>query len=323
MSLRIFPEMVRRMQASRTMRTRHELWHYVRAVWNNPRFPKEGKDILKSLGWELPDDRGPFDASRHLLLDNNSGEDFLYMHRQMIDMTDRNLQSVNEPPITRWQSVPEPGDSDFPVPSYWEYNDPEQSNEDNKATTRFLQNVKSDEYYEQTMKVRESFLTNPRNLRMLSLGALGNLAEMTIHNMMHMRWSSDPGRYRPNINLQDPTDGDVSWDDISYDYLGDTYSSHVNPHFWYLHGWIDNLIDLWADANRVEKINWKGTWLGGPDLEAPSVGDTEPMTLAHAESTSVKIDMAQRAASLIKLQQISRDFSFPSTLIEIAREQAE
>ena len=37
MPARSLPESVRRMQASKSMRLRHELWHYSRGVANHPR----------------------------------------------------------------------------------------------------------------------------------------------------------------------------------------------------------------------------------------------------------------------------------------------
>lgn len=75
----------------------------------------------------------------------------------------------------------------------------------------------------------------------------------------------------------DPIDSDsiaTKWDDPAYDWLGDTYSSHVNPVFWKLHGWIDDCIEAWASANGISgDIDWNGTWVGGmspyPDLHSP------------------------------------------------------
>ena len=266
MALRIFPEPVRLTLASKSMRLRHEMWHFVREAWNHPRFPEEGRQILRDLQWDLPDDRAPFSADGKLLLDNSSGEDFLFMHRQMIAMVDNLLAQHDEKPITRWTNLPPPNDKEFPVPQPWAYSDPTWPDQRNTGMSQFLIQVKSIPYFERTMRVREEFFTDPENLRHLSLGALGNLLEMTIHNMMHMRWSADPGAYRPRLDITDPIGGDPRWDDLSYDYLGDTYSSHVNPHFWHLHGWIDTLVDTWAQANRVNEIDWTGTWVGGPSL---------------------------------------------------------
>jgi hypothetical protein len=56
---------------------------------------------------------------------------------------------------------------------------------------------------------------------------------------------------------------DTKWDDPSYNWLGDTYSSHVNPTFWKLHGWVDRCIDGWMAANNLnDAVPWKGTWAG-------------------------------------------------------------
>jgi hypothetical protein len=81
--------------------------------------------------------------------------------------------------------------------------------------------------------------------------------------MMHLRWAASPGSSRPDPQ---PTEGDTigtEWDDPRYDFLGDTYSSHVNPIFWKLHGWIDDRIEDWKIANGVFGDNfWQGTWVG-------------------------------------------------------------
>ncbi len=315
MAPRIFPESVRKIQASKSMRLRHELWHFVRSVWGHPRFPEAGREILRELGWDLPSDRSPFSQSRHLILDNFSGEDFLFMHRDMIKMTDRALAAVGEPPIDRWQAIPEPGDSDYPVPAAWIYDDPAQSSQENQGTTDFLEFIKSDAYYENMMSVREAFFSAPGNLRRLSLGALGNLAEMTIHNAMHMRWSSEPAGYRPAINLNDPSGGDARWDKLDYDYLGDTYSSHVNPYFWHLHGWIDSLIVKWAEANEIDEIQWTGTWLGGPDLAPVLMSETDTLLL-EAVADRREITGESLRNSVKKLEALAHRLPFPITLVE-------
>jgi len=62
-------------------------------------------------------------------------------------------------------------------------------------------------------------------------------------------------------------DNDVRtlWDDPKYDYLGEFYSSHLNPVFWRLHGWIDNRIEDWFNAHEaahpgeVKRIDLDGT----------------------------------------------------------------
>jgi hypothetical protein len=67
-----------------------------------------------------------------------------------------------------------------------------------------------------------------------------------------MRWSSvsrDPSTGTPAV--RDPFDFNAKWDDPKNDYLGDFYSSHVNPLFWRLHGWVDDRIEDWFNAHEA------------------------------------------------------------------------
>lgn len=196
------------------------------------------------------------------MLDNHSGEDFLFMHHLMISEVNTLLEQLGEKALDRWSAIPAPGSSEFPVPPAWEYKDPSATAKEQEQMTRRLLTVKSDEYYYSTMAVWESFYTNPSNLRRLTLGALGNLVEMTIHNNLHMRWASEPVGYMPSPNFENTKDIDPTWDDKANDYLGDTYSSHVNNVFWYLHGWVDDCIERWREANGLDTIQWVGTWAG-------------------------------------------------------------
>jgi hypothetical protein len=118
---------------------------------------------------------------------------------------------------------------------------------------------------------------DPDYLATLSLGALGALMEWTIHNDMHMRWTSEPRDPVSGEALaggRDALDLDSTWDLPIYDSLSEPYSSLVNPVFWRLHGWIDDRIDDWAAAHDVahpgevvrrkfEGIEWfeKGKWV--------------------------------------------------------------
>lgn len=278
MAIRKLPKPVVYMLASRRHRLRHFLWHAVRGAWNNPRLTAEVRQLIRNKGWAPPCDRAPFDAEGKLILDNFAGEDFLYMHRQMIREVNDLLAQEGEPPLDAWPAIPRPGENpDFAVPAAWTYADPNQSAADNAQMTTSLQRLKSDAYADNPIGIWETFYTSPNNLRRLSLGALGNLLEMTIHNSFHMRWASQPFGYMPSPNLEDVNAIDPKWDSVEYDYLGDTYSSHVNPFFWYLHGWADACIDKWAAANQVTDIQWTGTWTG--KLEAGwSFGQPEALT---------------------------------------------
>jgi hypothetical protein len=263
MAVKPLPPAIVSMLASRRHRLRHFLWHSVRGSWNNPELTSEVKQLIRDKGWAPPNDRVPFDANGKLQLDNFAGEDFLYMHRQMIREINDMLTQMGEPTLVAWDHVPAPGENpDFDLPPAWTYADPQASSEDNQRMSNRLKLVKSDQYFKDIMAVWQSFYTTPTNLARLSLGAFGNLLEMTIHNNMHMRWAKEPVGYMPSPNFDNTKRIDPKWDKSDYDYLGDTYSSHVNTIFWYLHGWVDGCIDLWARVNQVRNIQWTGTWIG-------------------------------------------------------------
>jgi hypothetical protein len=95
--------------------------------------------------------------------------------------------------------------------------------------------------------------TDPAYLSRITLGELGARMEFTIHNWMHMRWASvprDPSTGRAVPEGRAALDFDPKWLRPEYDYLGETFSSHVNPVFWRLHGWVDDRIDDWFNAHE-------------------------------------------------------------------------
>ena len=103
---------------------------------------------------------------------------------------------------------------------------------------------------------------------------------------MHMRWCADPGKSRPDVDPASPGDIDTQWDDPSYDWLGDTYSSHVNPIFWHIHGWVDDTIQAWAAANAISgQIPWKGTWVGKAPAH-PMPMSLHALLFTHPETPS-------------------------------------
>ena len=248
------PQQVITMMARRAMRQHHYLWHSARNNWL--RFPDDVKAVFRRLGWELP--RPAVDAKGAPIETNDSGEDFLFMHRQMIEQVNQTLAEVADPDYPRvegWARIPAPGDADYPVPPPFDTGNP-----DFNAS---LQGVKSDQFYDQRIKPREQRYTDQGELRRLTLGELGSQIEFSVHNWMHLRWSAAISEFRPDPGPHEPTAIAAKWDRPSYDWLGDFYSSHVNPRFWKLHGWVDARIGDWAKANGVEgPIPWKGTWVG-------------------------------------------------------------
>jgi hypothetical protein len=264
------------MLASRSHRLKHTVWHTIRGVWNETWMDDGSKTKIRELGWGL--DRPPFTKEGNLDLSNGAGEDFLFMHRKMISMVRDEYSSQKVPYIESWKTLPRPNTQQF---AYSEEQDP--ANQVKKmyrlnilesgfmippaepADDDSIKYLKSSVYFRSVMGQLEGQFKRQRHLAGLSLGALGNLLEFTIHNQMHMRWSSisrDPASGKPA--MRGDFDFDPKWDDSKYDYLGDFHSSHVNPLFWRLHGWVDDRIEDWFNAHEaaqkgeIERYEYQG-----------------------------------------------------------------
>lgn len=269
------PTGLKQMLAQRERRIHHYLWHTVREGWEF--FTDLQRQAIHDLGWEPPRpaiQRLP-DGGRTIYLDNDSGEDFLYMHRQMIFAANLKLAEIGDPTYPRiegWGALPPIDDSDYPVPSAWDTGDPD--------FNAYLQESKSDAFFQTMLDWQERY-SDSTYLRTMSLGELGARLEFTIHNRMHIRWCREIADTRPDTDPTNPHDIDAKWDVSAYDWLADTYSSHVHSTFWRLHGWIDQRIEDWASANGVTgPIAWKGTWVGRmPPHPAP---ESLHATLSHA-----------------------------------------
>jgi hypothetical protein len=291
------PSAVVNMMAKREHRMHHWLWHEVRNGWYD--YPKDVQTKLDDLGWRPP--RPLMDEAGRPNLRSNAGEDFLYMHRRMIADVNAVLASVGDPNYKRvegWTVVPAPSDPNYPVPPAWF----------NPLIEPFLplsrlRRIKSDTYYYKRFVYWQKLFADPGFLRRVSLGELGVLIELTIHNMMHLRWGAPPGSSFPSP--QDPTMGETipqEWDDPRYDFLVETYSSHVNPIFWKLHGWIDDRVEDWRVANGAANDDfWNGTWVGPmPGHEATAQG-------MHAQSIrarGVHLQLEQPQAAEQHLAQV-------------------
>lgn len=164
--------------------------------------------------------------------DPGAGIDFLHMHRRMIRDLDQQLGQLGDAQYLRvegWGPIPwNHNDQDWPMPPDYTGQAP---NWKQQATTDQWEGM-----------VRQRF-ENDGWLRTVSLDQLGTEIERGIHNWLHMHWSSRPWYDRNIVPRQDP-------DDVHNDYLGSTYSSHVNKAFWKLHGWIDDQIGHWERANN-------------------------------------------------------------------------
>jgi hypothetical protein len=242
--------------SSRSHRQHHLLFHSLRNNWN--RISEELRQRLRNMGWEPP--RPSIGPDGRVMTNNDSGEDFLYMHRKMIEEINDILSKGNYTygkRIIGWSRIPSPDDNNYPVPPAYAGR--------NQEETDALARLKSDDYYYNTLSQRENELYNPDFLRNMTLGQLGAHIEYEVHNALHARWSSPLPAYRPEPEpFFDVDQISTQWDDPSYDWLNDFYASQINTVFWKLHGWVDDRINDWQRANDIQVIQWKGTWTGPP-----------------------------------------------------------
>jgi hypothetical protein len=273
------------MMASHEHRLHHYLWHQVRNSWWE--YSDSERNEIRQLGWEPPRPAYVRSTPPRVGVINNSGEDFLYMHRVMIASVNMRLREIGDPAypkIEGWKQIPAPGDQEYPTPPGWDTGIDE--------LNTYLENVKSDDFYNQRVKPAESQFTDNAYLKTISLGELGARLEFTIHNWLHMRFCSEVSEMRPDPD-EFSTTIDTKWDDPHYNWLGDTYASHVHPLFWKLHGWVDDRVEDWKKAHQISgEINWVGKWVG--DLPAPPA----PRSLHEILSVDPEKEMAHEHPSL-------------------------
>ncbi len=269
------PQIVTEHFADRVHRLHHAVWHGIRGNWNG--LSREEQEALVNLDWGIPGNRfaliSPAERTRPAVT-NGSGEDFLFFHRQMVVEYKKLMAQAGEDPI-EWPEIPQPGVLGAngianAVPSMW-------SIAQYPNVERRFANVKSDSCFWSRMRWWDYQFKDPTYLASLTLSEFGAIIEFSVHNDMHIRWSASPRDPDTNeqLHLGRPDyDFSTKWDNPRYDWLGEFYSSHVNPVFWRLHGWIDDRIEDWFSAHewkhpgevtRVEKggVHWftPGKWV--------------------------------------------------------------
>jgi len=229
------------MLASTQMREHHRTWHFVRARWHV--LPAGQRKQFEAAGWKPPrlnpvrrQGEPPAPPA-----DKGAGLDFLYMHRRMIgELNDllTDIQNDAYPRVTGWAPIPwDHADADWSMPPVY---DPELAMAKNPQVTTQWQNTVASQFENQPW------------LATAELDRLGLEIENGIHNWLHMHWAADPW-------LKDPDTQDEN--DPRNDYLGSTYSSHVNKAFWKLHGWIDDRIQQWEKASG-NVADFSNSWAG-------------------------------------------------------------
>jgi hypothetical protein len=166
------PAPVVEMLASRHHRLHHMVWHSTRTMWSL--ISSEKRDQITQLGWR-PGGRELRPALRGgtPLVTNGSGEDFLFMHRQMIQEVNAKMVEIGEKPIKGWPVVPPPGplivEPDFSAPNPVlllpgnpdGFTVPPMWFSANEATNRRIAHLKTDDHYWSRMRWWDREFKNP------------------------------------------------------------------------------------------------------------------------------------------------------------------
>jgi len=266
----------------------HQLWHASRDKWHT--LSDDKRNALRGIGWQPGPRDNERDARGPRKDRNGSGVDFFFMHRRML----RSARSMQNLPS--WQRFPMPqpelerdrqgfaryfdNHDGFALPPTWLATDDDEY-------TKWVSDIKSAETYHSNFQVWESQYRDSRYLARLTLGQLGSEIELGLHDWLHMRWASvprDPSNGAPVPMARDPADFAARWYEPENDFLGDPFSSHVNPVFWHFHGWIDDRVEDWFRAHerfhpgevtrlQVSGVPWfaQGRWV---EINDPWLGPT-------------------------------------------------
>ncbi len=266
-------EVMQTLMGNSEHRAWHYLWHGVRNAWDRLRADQQAQ-IVATFGPEWQ--RQPADA--------NVGEEFLHMHRVMINGLLAEAKAKNVllyPTGTAQENL-----SIFP--DVW--TNPGRFSTDGAPLKLFSLPSGSTTFpptlLQWDIEARGAKLA-------LSLGEYGTWLEDGLHNTMHMQWSdSSDGSDGPGDLFQSDTrtlleTPPASWLASSNCYLGSTYTAHVHPLFWRIHGYVDNRIGDWlrardytriaepSDASCTESARcyaWKRIWDGHTPSDSPHAG---------------------------------------------------
>lgn len=251
------------LMGSAVHRQYHFLWHATRGGWDQLTAQEQAALRRNSSAWggharlcPMPGTAGqPY---------NPAGEEFLLMHHMMIDQLQATLTARGLPCIAGWARVPADNDPRWPVPNPNPFS---AQPEDPKGPTARAY-----------LDAWQDWFTDPAFLRRHTLSEVGYALEFTIHNMMHMRWAAPPrpgDDFPQNLNqVLVPNFLGTQFTSPEFNYLGNSYSAHVNPVFWKLHGWVDSIVVAWVRANGYLRISfncsaqdpycypWQSRWNG-------------------------------------------------------------
>jgi hypothetical protein len=219
----------------------HSEWHEIRA-WEFVS-PQRRTELLAT-------GNVPMNLAEYQMGSRLGGENFLFMHREMIKMLQAGLTKRGLDCVAPWTALPATiYDSQWPVP------DAVSGVGDLQIINSVFSGVKTEE--------RDIANYNWTGSSLNDLGYRAELGSNAMHGPLHWLYQKRP--------LQCKSGRDVS---PTCDDLVTTWAAAVNPHFWKLHGFIDNLVAYWMTANQISEIStecksrpgcyqWSGTWVGG------------------------------------------------------------
>jgi len=291
----------------------HQLWHASRDQWHSLTAEQQG--ALRGIGWQPGPREHERDARGKRKDRNGSGIDFFFMHRHMLG-TARAFQ-----PLPSWSSFPLPpadllhdragfaryfdNHDGYSIPPTWQAPDDDEY-------TQWVSDIKNAETFHSNFSVWESQYRDPRYLANMTLGQFGSEVELGLHDWLHMRWASvprDPSNGAPVPMARDLDDFAPRWYVAENDFLGDPFSSHVNPVFWHFHGWIDDRIEDWFRAHErfhpgeVQRLEVNGVawfapgrwvevddpWLGPVTHGCSTVPGLAPATSVEMDPETMKL----------------------------------
>lgn len=181
-----------------------------------------------------------------------SGEDFLFMHRQMLKMISIELTFQGQACIAPWKALPHENDKLWPTTTT-------RSTADGDTIAQLKRDFPKAHL---AMRMAESELHDPAYLRSVSLSELGQCVEGALHGYLHQMYNDRAGSCRGY------RDANMTCDD-----LVPPWSAPMNKHFWKIHGLIDGLIGDWLNAHGYTEIaekcegrrgcyEWQEPWLG-------------------------------------------------------------
>ncbi len=238
------------LMAKPEVRAWHFLWHGIRNSW--PVMSEEQKaDIRTKLGLDWDAEKGGRgDATQR-------GEEFLHMHHMMLSALRQHLGKDMYAP---WKEPPKPDDPNFPVPLAA---DPDMKTYMWGSYNRLM------EWHKKAI--------DPKFVEKMSLSEYGSWLESYLHNTMHMTWAHPTQWYASyNPDFQDIMSNPAKYPAFvhpSNNSLAGTFTSHVNPFFYRLHGYIEERLQTWLDAHGYQTIaddcagapkcyQWKRSWDG-------------------------------------------------------------